>query len=95
MLGEGLRLIRVFHDYKTTDLAKELDISAGYISEIESGKKTPSIETLKKYAEFFNTSVSAIIFFSEDLDTSQKSSFKSRTRNNLIKFLKIIENATE
>lgn len=94
MLGEALRLIRVFHDCKTRELAQALDISASYISEIESGKKTPSMDTLNKYADHFDTTVSAIMFFSEDLDKDKEDSLKSTARAKLIKFLKVIENVT-
>ncbi len=94
MLGEALRLIRVFHDCKTSVLAKEINISPSYISEIESGKKTPSMEILKKYANYFDTTVSAIIFFSEDIEKDKKKPFKTAARNKLIKFMHIIENAT-
>ena len=66
MLGEALRLIRVFHDKKLVDLAKELDISPGYLSEIERGKsnKKPSLELINRYAQVFNTKPSVILFFS-------------------------------
>ncbi len=94
MLGEALRLIRVFHDSKTGELAKALDISPSYISEIESGKKTPSLDTLKKYADYFDTTISAIMFFAEDLDKDKKEPVKATARKKLIKFLQIIENVT-
>ncbi len=94
MLGEALRLIRVFHDCKTGELAKALDISPSYISEIESSKKTPSLDTLKKYADYFDTTVSAIMFFAEDLDKDKKNPGKATARKKLIKFLRLIENAT-
>lgn len=95
MLGEALRLIRVFHDCKTNELSKALDLSAGYISEIENGKKSPSMDTLKKYAEYFDTSVSSIMFFAEELDLGKEKTFKANARSKLIKFLKTIENVTE
>jgi transcriptional regulator with XRE-family HTH domain len=94
MLGEALRLIRVFHDCKVTELAKALKISPGYISEIENNIKEPSMDTLKKYAEYFKTSVSAIIFFSEELDKDKGKTTKSAIRHKLIKFLQFMENAT-
>lgn len=94
MLGEALRLIRVFHDCKTSELAKALSISASYISEIESNKKTPSLDTLKKYADYFDTSISAIMFFAEDIEKDRKKPGKVTARKKLIKFLQIIENAT-
>lgn len=94
MLGEALRLIRVFHDSKTAELAKALGISPSYISEIENNKKTPSLDTLKKYADYFDTTVSAIMFFAEDLEKDKASPAKAAARKKLIKFLQIIENAT-
>ena len=41
-LNQALRLIRVFHDQSLSELAKQMNISVGYLSEIESGvQKTP------------------------------------------------------
>ena len=94
MLGEALRLIRVFHDCKTAELAQGLDISASYISEIEAGKKIPSMETLQKYADYFETKVSAILFFSEDLEKDKKRIGRAAVRKTLMRFLQIIEKAT-
>lgn len=94
MLNEALRLIRVFHDCKPSVLADKLGISPSYLSEIESGKKTPSMDTLKKYADYFDTSISAIMFFAEDIEADKKKPAKTATRRKLIKFLQIIENAT-
>lgn len=94
MIGEALRLIRVFHDCKTRELAKELGISASYISEIESGKKKPSLETLNKYANYFETNLSAIMFFAEDINQGIDTSSKASIRKKFIKFLQVIENAT-
>ncbi len=94
MLGEALRLIRVFHDCKTGELAAALDLSPSYISEIEKGKKTPSIETLNKYADHFDTTVSAIMFFSEDIEKDTEKPVKAAMRQKLIRFLQIIENET-
>ena len=95
MLNECLRLFRVFHDRKLVELAKDLEISPGYLSEIESGKKPPSMELIKKYAKIFKTTPSAILFFSEELDKDKKRSrLKVSIRNKLIKFLQVIENET-
>lgn len=97
MLGEALRLIRVFHDRKLVDLAKELDISPGYLSEIERGKsnKKPSLELINRYAEVFNTKPSVILFFSEEIDKEKnRGPLKIKIRNQLLKFMKIFEYAT-
>lgn len=93
MIGEALRLIRVFHDTSVSDLATELEISQSYLSEIENGKKPPPLTLIDKYAKHFHTTTSAIMFFSEDIDTSKSKNKKDKIREILFKFLKAIENA--
>ena len=95
MIGEALRLIRVFHNTKQTDMAKALDISSSYLSEIENGKKEPSLEILDNYAKEFKTSTSAILFFRDGLnDNSMKSKVKSKIRRKVIQLLQRLENAS-
>lgn len=94
MLGEALRLVRVFHDCKITELAVDLGMSRSHISEIENNKKTPSMETLKKYAQRFDMTVSAIMFFAEDLEKDRNAPVKTAVRHKLVRFLQIVENAT-
>ena len=73
-------------------------MSPSYISEIEKGKKIPSLSTLNKYAEFFDTSVSALLFFSEELDKEDRGSLRKSVhvamRRRLIRFLQIVEDVT-
>lgn len=68
MLGEALRLIRVFHDLKQKQAAERLGVSTSYVSEIEKGSKTPTLETIERYSRAFDIPVSSIMFFSETLD---------------------------
>ncbi|MEH2449930.1 helix-turn-helix transcriptional regulator [Nostoc sp.] len=72
MLSEALRLIRVFYDLTQKELAEKLGISKSYLSEIESGKKTPTLELLNRYSEFFDIPASSIMFFSESLNKDIK-----------------------
>lgn len=71
MLNEALRLIRVYHDLSQTQLSYELQISNSYLSEIESGKKSPSLDLLNSYSKRFDLPVSSLMFFSEHLDTAK------------------------
>jgi transcriptional regulator with XRE-family HTH domain len=71
MLSEALRLIRVFHDLSQKKLSEKLEISKSYISEIESGKKVPTLELLNRYSELFNIPISSIMFFSESIDSKE------------------------
>jgi len=102
MIGEALRLIRVYHDIKASDLAKQLGISSSYLSEIENQKKTPSIELINKYADIFNTKPSSILFFHEQLQdeilkekdspySQLKGKFTKTIRSKIITFLQAIE----
>lgn len=94
MMGEALRLIRVFHDRKLGDLAKDLDISPSYLSEIEHGKKQASLELIKKYAQIFETKPYVIMFFSEELDKeSKRGTVQIKIREKLLKFLKAVDSA--
>ncbi|WP_307190515.1 helix-turn-helix domain-containing protein [Bathymodiolus platifrons methanotrophic gill symbiont] len=69
-------MIRQFHEYKQTDLAKELGISKSYLSEIESGKKPITFKLLNKYSDIFDIPVSSLFFFSENIGKSNLSSTK-------------------
>lgn len=71
MLNEALRLIRVYHDLTQTQLSYELGVSNSFLSEIESGKKIPTLELLGKYSERFDISMSSLLFFSENLEENR------------------------
>lgn len=71
MLNEALRLIRAYHDLSQSQLCSELGVSNSYLSEIEAGKKTPSLELLNKYSVRFDVPVSSLMFFSESLDSEK------------------------
>lgn len=92
MLNDALRILRVFNDIKAKDLAKQLGISPSYLSEIETGKKEPSLSIIKRYAGILKTTPSSILFFSEDVDSaSGKKNFKNILAQKTIKFLQSIE----
>lgn len=67
MLGEAFRIVRVFNDMTQQEIASEVGISHSYLSQIESGKRTPTMDVISKFSSFFGIPVSALIFFSEQL----------------------------
>ena len=68
MLGEALRLIRVYHDLKQKEAADRLNISPTYLSEIENGHKKPTLDVIQRYSDAFNIPVSSIMFFVEAVE---------------------------
>lgn len=70
--------MRIFHDLTQKDLAEKLEISTSHLSEIESGKKTPTLSLLERYANVFNIPISSIMFFSENLDQENPRLEKAR-----------------
>lgn len=96
MIGETLKYLRVFNDYTMIKLARELDLSQSYISEIENGKKQPTLQVIDKYAKLFDIKPSTILLFSEALDKDKEhspSSTKQKVAYAGMKLLKIIEKA--
>jgi transcriptional regulator with XRE-family HTH domain len=71
MIGEAFRIVRVFNNMTQQELASRLEISAGYLSQIESNKRNPTLETVKSFSEFFGISVSSLMFFSEQLGSGE------------------------
>lgn len=60
--GEKLFQLRVQHHLTLQMLANELGYKAhGYISEIESGKKTPTLEFVLKVAQYFHISLDHLL----------------------------------
>lgn len=99
MLSEALRLIRVYHDLKQSELADRLGLSKSYVSEIERGHKTPTLDVIEKYASEFRIPASSILFFSEKLSSGTPTeNLQSRAKGiisgKVLSFLKFIEERT-
>lgn len=60
--GEKIRALRTRRGLTLTELAAALGLSAhGYLSELEAGKKSPSVELVIKVAGFFNVSTDELL----------------------------------
>jgi transcriptional regulator with XRE-family HTH domain len=96
MLNEALRLMRLFHDLSQKELAEKLGISKSFISEVESGKKKPTIELLNRYSAIFDIPTSSIMFFSENLNNSSSAErLKTFVSSKIIAILNFIEERSE
>lgn len=65
MIHKALKLTRQFYRMKQSELAKKLDISPSYLSEIEKGKKTISVDLLNQYAQIFEIPVETFLRFQQ------------------------------
>ncbi|QQO09582.1 helix-turn-helix domain-containing protein [Breznakiella homolactica] len=89
-MNDALRLLRVFNDMKSYELAEKLEISTSYLSEIEKGKKKISIELLDKYASVFGTTSSALFAFVKEYD-KKDGKIRNIFRNKIIDVLQNVE----
>jgi transcriptional regulator with XRE-family HTH domain len=92
MLGEALRLIRVYHDLKQNQAATKLGLSTSYLSELEGGSKTPTLDVIQKYSKEFDLPVSSIMFFAENVE-SGKAPERARTMvaGKILKLMQFLE----
>ena len=65
-LGEVLRIFRIANNKKVKDVAKELQCSNTFITEIEANRKKPSLETVKKLARCYEVTASQILLIHEE-----------------------------
>lgn len=92
MIGEALRLIRVFHDLKQFELAERLGLSRSHVSEIEKGIKEPSLEVIRKYADEFGMNPSEILFFAEGVGHSERGeTVRKKIASKVLDLLRFVE----
>ena len=60
-IGERIKKKRNEKDFSLRELAAKVDLSASFLSQIEQGKASPSIENLKKIANYLEVKVSYLI----------------------------------
>lgn len=72
-IGNRIKDIRLSQGYTQSNFSEKLDISVNFLSEIETGKKGFSSETLYNLCDVFKVSSDEILFGSSDsspIDTS-------------------------
>jgi transcriptional regulator with XRE-family HTH domain len=88
VIGETLKRTRNIYGMTASNMSSELGISASYLSEIENGKKQPSLELLEKYSSIYGIKVSSLILLSENIESAKQkkdgSAFIRQLMTNLI-----------
>lgn len=72
MINDVLKKLRTIYGYKAIEMSQLLDISPSYLSEIENGKKQPSLELLRKYSDILGLKLSSLILMMESYDEAIK-----------------------
>jgi len=60
-LGDNIKRIRTKKKMSQGDIARALEVDRGYISNIENGKKNPTIATIAKIAEALKVSADELL----------------------------------
>lgn len=60
-LGQNLKKIRTQKKMSQGDIARTLGVDRGYISNIENGKKNPTLATIAKLAKALGISVDILL----------------------------------
>lgn len=71
MICDTLKKLRNIYGFKASEMSTKLGISSSYLSEIENGKKQPSLELLNKYSEIFDIKLSSLILISETYEEAE------------------------
>jgi transcriptional regulator with XRE-family HTH domain len=80
---------------KSYELAEKLGISKSYLSEIEKGKRAPTLELIQQYAAIFNTTPSAILLLGEKFEGKNKETVVQSINRKMLGFLKELANENE
>lgn len=70
--NEQLKKLREERGLSQSDFAKDIGLTRSAISMYELGKREPNLETLKKFADFFNVPIDELI------DTNEKTNHKKK-----------------
>jgi transcriptional regulator with XRE-family HTH domain len=61
LLGNRVRSLRRKHGWTQVEMAERLGVDRSYLSEIETGKKDPSLRVMKTIADGFGISLSRLL----------------------------------
>ncbi len=60
-VGQNMKRIRAKKKMSQGDIARSLEVDRGYISNIENGKKNPTIATIQKLANALGVSADVLL----------------------------------
>ena len=60
-LGDNIRRIRLAKGMTQGDLCRKLEVDRGYMSNVESGKKNPTLSTIERIAKALDVSIEGLM----------------------------------
>ena len=60
-LGDNIRRIRLAKEMTQGDLCRKLGVDRGYMSNVESGKKNPTLSTIERIAKALDVSIEELM----------------------------------
>ena len=60
-LGDNIRRIRLAKGMTQGDLCRKLEVDRGYMSNVESGKKNPTLSTIERIAKALDVSIDGLM----------------------------------
>lgn len=82
-LGNQIRKLRKLSGYNQAQLAELTDLSDNFIGQVERGDRTPTIKTLKKFADALKVKIEDLFHFPDE-----ESNERDRILSELITYLK-------
>lgn len=70
MIQDALRTLRSYNALRQNGLAKKLEISVSFLSQIEAGRRLPNLKLLQKYSEIFEIPISDIFYLQDTIDNN-------------------------
>lgn len=67
-IGKRIKELRKKRGYTLRELGEKLNFDYSYLSKVENGRKTPSIELLQQMADFFNVDISYFFMKNKELE---------------------------
>jgi transcriptional regulator with XRE-family HTH domain len=73
LFGEKLRMLRLQHGLSQSDLSRQLKLtSRAYVSNLEAGRKTPSLDLVVKVADVFGVTTDQLLWDSISFEALDK-----------------------
>jgi transcriptional regulator with XRE-family HTH domain len=83
-IGSTLKLLRIASKLTQSSLAKDLDITANYLSLVENGRKEPSLTFLKRFSKRLDAPLGYLLWLALEEERSPEESDLKRKMDELL-----------